>query len=59
MARNELKVRCFISIDGADPVPFGSLTVEQREEVSQRMADNVGRTLSAYYSQHMDEYVRI
>lgn len=48
----------YISIDGAPPVPMDSLTEEQKEYCARKMAQNIGRTLSRYFTQHPEEYDR-
>ncbi len=53
--RTELKCVSYISIGGAPPVRFDSLTPEKRAECVSKMADNIGRTLSTYCSEHPEE----
>lgn len=38
--------KSFISIDGAPPVPWESLTKEQHDECCKRMMENCGKALS-------------
>ena len=40
----------YISIGGAPPVRFDSLTPEKRAECVSKMADNIGKPLSSYCS---------
>ena len=51
----ELKAVSYISIGGAPPVRFDSLTPEKRAEYVEKMAENIGRTLSTYLSNHPEE----
>lgn len=53
--RNELKCVSYISIGGAPPVRFDSLTPEKRGECVAKMCENIGRTLSSYCSDHPEE----
>lgn len=52
----ELRCRCFISIDGAAPVPFQSLTQEQAEKCKKIMSERLSKTCSTYFTNHPDEY---
>ena len=58
MAR-ELTARCFISINDAPPVPFESLSEETLEQAKRAMSARLERNMSAYFSQHPEEYARI
>lgn len=51
---SELKAISYISIDGAPPVRFDSLSPTKRAECISKMCDNIGKGLSAYYSQNSD-----
>jgi len=53
--RTELKCVSYISIGGAPPVRFDSLTPEKRAECVSRMAENIGKALSSYCSAHPEE----
>lgn len=53
--RKEYEVVSYISIGGAPPVRFDSLSAEKRAECTRRMAERMGQTLSRYYSEHPDE----
>ena len=60
------ELRCVSYVDFTDhetgevieTVPFASLTAEKRAEVVAHCMANMGRTLSGYYSGHLDEYVK-
>lgn len=49
----------YISIDGAEPVRMDSLSPKQLEECRRRMAENMGKVMSNYYSNHMEEYKNV
>ena len=55
MAKTKLEVRSYISIGGAPPVRFDSLSEEKRVECVAKMAENIGRTLSRYLSENPEE----
>ena len=44
---SELKAISYISIDGAPPVRFDSLSPTKRAECISKMCDNIGKGLSA------------
>lgn len=48
--------RAYISIDGAEPIPWESMTPQQEAYVRRRMSENLSRTMSEYFSLHPDEY---
>ena len=50
MARKELTGRCFIEINGAPPVPFDSLSAEEKARVMEIWSERLSKTMSAYYS---------
>lgn len=45
----------YISIDGAEPVLFNSLTDEQREAASKIMSERISRSLNRYFASHPEE----
>lgn len=53
--RQELKAISYISIGGAPPVRFDSLTPEKKRECVAKMAENIGRALSSYCSTFPEE----
>ncbi|MCR5708128.1 MAG: hypothetical protein K6G82_07625 [Ruminococcus sp.] len=53
--RQELRAISYISIGGAPPVRFDSLTPEKRAECVAKMCDNIGAALSSYCSAHPEE----
>lgn len=53
--RQEYEVVSYISIGGAPPVPFDSLTAAERAAAVERMMNNMSRALSDYYSAHPEE----
>ncbi len=59
MARKELSGRCFIEINGAAAVPFDSLSAEEKNRVMEIWSERLSQTMSAYYTNHPEEYSRI
>ena len=59
MARKELTGRCFIEINGAAPVPFDSLSAEEKAGAMKIWSERLSRTMSAYYTNHPEEYSKI
>lgn len=59
MKKQELKFECYISIDGAEPVPLESLTAEEKAYASQKMTDRLSENMSRYYSAHPEQYARL
>lgn len=53
--RQELKAISYISIAGAPPIRFDSLTPEKRAECVSKMCENIGAALSSYCSAHPEE----
>lgn len=53
--RTELKCVSYISIGGAPPVRFDSLTPEKRGECVAKMCENIGKAVSDHLSNHPDE----
>ena len=58
MSAKELTCTSYISIDGAEPVLFDSLSDEEKERCLQKMMDRLSRNMSEYYSNHMDEFIK-
>ena len=56
MSKSEFQYRCMVSIDGAVPIPWESMTPEQEADVHRRMRERLSRTMSDYYSLHPEEY---
>lgn len=56
MAKNQ-KLEVVSYIRGADGnlIEFSTLTPEQKQNVRERIAENVGRTLGRYLSEHPEE----
>lgn len=60
MARGaEIRCRAFIGSERDGYVPLESLTEEELEAWRERAAERIGNALSDYYSQHMDEYIKL
>lgn len=56
MSKSEFQYRCMVSIDGAEPIPWESMTPEQESSVRHCMRERLSRTMSDYYSLHPEEY---
>ena len=54
--RPPITFRCFIEIDGAEPVPLESVPEEKMQEIREGWSKRIGETLSRYYTQHPDEF---
>lgn len=55
MARGaKLTAVSYIDIDG-EPILWDSLSKEKKEEYIQKIAENIGKTLSWYFGEHPDE----
>lgn len=57
--RRELTYVCYVIVDGVGPVPLEDLTAEQRATWEANMTKRLSANMSAYYTQHPDEYVRL
>lgn len=55
----ELTFTNYISIDGAEPVRMDSLSPKELQYCREKMAENMGRVMSDYYSNHMEEYANV
>lgn len=49
----------YISIRGADPVPFDSLTPEQKEECTKVIFERIGKAVESYIARHPEQYEQI
>lgn len=56
MAKSEFTYRSMISIDGAEPIPWESMTPRQEADVRRRMSERLSRSMSDYYSLYPEEY---
>lgn len=56
---SKLKYRCLIEIDGQEPVELDSLSSEEKERVRGIWSARLSRNMSAYYSQHPEEYGKL
>lgn len=59
MARKKLGFVCYVIMPGRGPVPVENLTPEERAQWQQNMCRNLSREMSAYYSQHPEEYAAL
>lgn len=56
MAKNQKLIAVsYISIGGAPPVRFDSLSAKERADCVAKMCENMGRALSRYCSEHPEE----
>ena len=56
MSKSEFTYRSMVSIDGAEPIPWESMTPQQEADVRRRMSERLSRSMSDYYSIHPEEY---
>lgn len=54
-----LKCTCYISIDGAEPIPFDSLTQAQKDRCKSTWSERLSRVSSAYFSNHPEEFAAL
>ncbi len=54
-----LKCTCYISIDGAAPVLFDSLTQAQKDRCKSVWSEKLSRVSSAYFSNHPEEFAAL
>ena len=61
MARRAKELTCeiFLKDDDGNITPWDSLTEEEREAWRQRTIERLSRTMSAYYSQHLEDFERL
>lgn len=56
MAKNQkLEVVSYIRMPDGSRMPFDDLTPEKKQYVREKIAENVGRTLGRYLSEHPEE----
>ena len=51
-----LTFTCDISIEGREPVLMDTLTAEEKAYCLKKMSENLSKNMSAYYTQHPEEY---
>ena len=55
-----LTCECYISMsEDAEPVPFETLTQEQRAQVFESWSKRLSANLSCYYRQHPEEFEKL
>lgn len=61
MARRakELTYEIFLKDDDGNITPWHSLTEEEKEAWRQRTIERLSRTMSAYYSQHLEDFKKL
>ena len=57
--RKELTCVSYVLIPGRDPVPVDELTPEEHAQWQANMRERLSAELSAYYSQHPEEYAKL
>lgn len=56
MARNQkLEVVSYVRMPDGSRVPFADLKAEEKQHVREKIAENIGRTLGRYFSEHPEE----
>ena len=50
---------CYVIMPDRGPVPLDELTKEERESWGERMRERLSENMSAYYTQHPEEYARL
>lgn len=48
-----------ISINGAEPVPMDTLSAEEKAHCLEKMSERLSANMSAYYTQHPEEFERL
>ncbi len=59
MAGKPLTCASFVLMPDGRAVPVGELTEEEREQWRANMRRRLSEDMSAYYTQHPDEYARL
>ena len=57
--RKELTFACYVIMPGRGPVPVDELTEEERAQWHANMRERLSAEMSAYYSQHPEEYAKL
>ena len=55
----ELTCVSYVIMPGRGPVPFDELTAEERAQWKERMLQRLRVNMSAYYTQHPEQYERL
>lgn len=59
MAGKKLGYICYVIMPDRGPVPVNELTEEERACWKENMRQRLSETMSAYYTQHPEEYARL
>lgn len=59
MAKGKLGYVCYVIMPERGPVPVENLTPEERAQWQQNMTQRLSENMSAYYTQHPDEYAAL
>ena len=54
--KKEITFSAYITIDGAEPVPWESLSEKEIEDVKKQMSKNLSERMSAYFTAHPEQY---
>ena len=57
--RKELTCVSYVLMPGRGPVTFDELTAEERAQWKERMLRRLSENMSAYYTQHAEQYARL
>lgn len=50
---------CYVIMPDRGPVPVNELTEEERANWKENMRERLSENMSAYYTQHPEEYARL
>lgn len=59
MASKKLGYVCYVIMPGRGPVPLENLTPEERAQWAENKRRRLSENMSAYYSQHPEEYAAL
>lgn len=59
MASKKLGYVCYVIMPDRGPVPLENLTAEEREQWAENKRRRLSENMSAYYSQHPEEYTAL
>lgn len=59
MANKKLGYVCYVIMPDRGPVPLENLTAEERAQWAENKRRRLSENMSAYYSQHPEEYTAL
>ena len=59
MANKKLGYVCYVIMPDRGPVPLENLTAEERAQWAENKRRRLSENMSAYYSQHPEEYAAL